>query len=75
MLVLYDGSVHAQKALAITAQLAQAKEDGVVVVLLGETDEAVRDLRREATAWLADRGVIATYRWLSSVDAAKLCGS
>jgi nucleotide-binding universal stress UspA family protein len=73
MLVLYDGSRVAQQALAVAAQLAQTKEDSVIVLLLADTMEAAETLREKASEWLGDRGMAVRYRWLSKADAPKLC--
>jgi nucleotide-binding universal stress UspA family protein len=73
VLVIYDGSTVARKALAATAQLLQGRTDGHITVLIvtGEADRAP-ELQQAAAAQLAARGLEARYIWHSELSAQRL---
>jgi len=70
VLVIYDGSTVAKKALAATAQLLRGRTDGPITVLIvtGEADQ-VPELQQETAAQLAAQGLEARYTWHSEVSA------
>lgn len=73
VLVIYDGSTVAKKALAATAQLLRGRTDGPITVLIvtGEADQ-VPELQQETAAQLAAQGLEAGYTWHSEVSAQAL---
>lgn len=73
MLVLYDGSRAAHKALVAAVQLARRRGGHLVILLLAEDRETAQSLQEAISEWLAERGLEACYRWLSKLGAARLC--
>ncbi|NOZ29507.1 MAG: universal stress protein [Chloroflexi bacterium] len=71
MVVLYDGSPSAQRALETAASLAHGKEPPVVYIL-ADDQEQMRQLQARASAWLQEREIAARYRWLTSADLPQL---
>lgn len=70
LLLLYDGSAVARKALRATAQLVQGRKNGHISVLLVATDPGqVQSLQQEVAAELAGWGLEAHYTWHSQVTA------
>lgn len=73
VVVLYDGSRMAQRALAAATQLVRGSEGYLTLLLLADGPDAAQSLQMEAADWLQERGLKARYRWLSKADAARLC--
>lgn len=70
LLLLYDGSTVALKALRAAAQLMQGRKNGHISVLLVAADPGqVQGLQQEVAAELAGRGLEARYTWHSQVTA------
>jgi nucleotide-binding universal stress UspA family protein len=59
--VIYDGSPASARALRLAAQLAQAEDAAVTILLAASEPPAVRRLRAEADALLADTKLTAHY--------------
>ena len=73
LLLLYDGSAVAQKALQATAQLMRNRTNGHISVLLLAADPGqVQSLQQEVAAELAKWGVEARYTWHSEISAQQL---
>ena len=66
VLVAYDGSETAQKALSLATLLRQ--NEPLDVLILADGPEAARALRDQAAQWLEQRGVEATFRQLVGAD-------
>lgn len=73
VLVLYDSSSTAQRALAAAIQLVRGKEGSVTILILADGPDAAQSLQTEVAAWLRERGLEARYRWLSKADVPRLC--
>ena len=71
VLVVYDGSPLADKALAVASVLARFEEGPVTVVLLEDSSEA-RELRERAVAQLRDQEVRARYLALNRSNVPQL---
>lgn len=70
LLLLYDGSAVALKALRAAAQLMQGRKNGHISVLLVAADPGqVQGLQQQVAAELAGRGLEARYTWHSQVTA------
>lgn len=70
LLLLYDGSAIARKALRAAAQLMQGRKNGHISVLLVAADSGrVQGLQQEVAAELAGWGLEARYTWHSHVTA------
>ncbi len=67
--VVYDGSTASARALRLAAPLAQAKGQGVTVLLAAVEPSLARRLRSEADALLAGTKVTAQYPGLPRLDA------
>ncbi|MEZ4680266.1 MAG: universal stress protein [Caldilineaceae bacterium] len=73
IVVAFDGSPAAIRALDLATQLTQAAEDvPLVVILIGEEPERADDLRRAAAAWLHQRGTRARFQWLARANVSRL---
>lgn len=70
VLVAYDGSETAQKALSLATLLRQ--NEPLDVLILADGPEAARALRDQAAQWLEQRGVEATFRQLVGADVGTL---
>jgi nucleotide-binding universal stress UspA family protein len=81
VIVAYDGSKGAEKALAAAARIAAAlKRTGIAepwpnltVLALGATEDAARKAEKKAKAWLAREGVEAAARRLIGAGPAEVC--
>lgn len=72
MLVVYDGSPLAQKALAAAAALVQGEDGDLTVLVLADEPDMAHRLQRQAAEWLQGRGVQADYRLLTESSVARL---
>jgi len=73
VLVLYDGSIITQRALAAAVRLVQERGGHLVLLLLAGSRDAAQSLQADVARWLGERGVEAHYHWLSRADVAGLC--
>jgi len=71
-IVIYDGSPAAGRALAAAVFLAGLIDQGLTVLVLADDPDDARLLESEATAWLAERGLAARYRQLTTARAPHL---
>lgn len=72
ILVVYDGSALAQKALAAATRLVRGRNEYLTVVILAERPEAAQELQTRVTGWLRQRELAARYRWLVGANLQKL---
>lgn len=72
VVVAYDGSETAQKALSLAALLRRNENEPLGVLILADGPEAARALQDRATRWLEQRGVRASFRRLVGADAGTL---
>lgn len=72
VLVVYDGSEVAQRALTTAASLIQAQEGFLSVAIIAANHEEARGLQIEAALWLRSRDLQARYRWLFKIDEASV---
>jgi hypothetical protein len=72
VLIAYDGSEAAQKALSLALLLRQDENEPLDVLILADGPEAARALRDQAAQWLEQRGVEATFRQLVGADVGTL---
>ena len=72
LLVFYDGSASAQKALAAAARLGQHRAGQLTVVVLAAEAAAAERLQAEAEAHLQSQGLAARYLWQFGPDVRKL---
>jgi nucleotide-binding universal stress UspA family protein len=74
VLVAYDGSPATRRALAMAVRLLQTVEQAerlplTVLILAGEEALETRQrLEQEVITWLQQRGLQASYRWLTGAD-------
>jgi nucleotide-binding universal stress UspA family protein len=68
VLIVYDGSPAAQRALAAATQLLRAVERQLTVLTLAADEEAARAVEARAARWLKNEGLEAHFRWLSHAD-------
>ncbi|MEZ4711786.1 MAG: universal stress protein [Caldilineaceae bacterium] len=72
LIVVYDGSDAAQRALALATQLTQADNMPLLVVLVSDEQDDARALRHAVASWLHQRGQLARYRWLARAQMGRL---
>lgn len=72
VLLVYDGSVAAQKGLVIATEFVEDEQRQVTVLVLGEDGEATQSYEQEAMAWLKSRGIEADYLRQVGLDAEKV---
>ena len=72
VLVVYDGSQVAQRALTTAANLILGQEGFLSVAIIAADHEEARRLQIEAAMWLRSRDLQARYRWLFEVDEEKV---
>jgi nucleotide-binding universal stress UspA family protein len=72
VLVVYDGSQVAQRALTTAANLILGQEGFLTVAIIAADHEEARRLQIEAAIWLRSRDLQARYRWLFEVDEEKV---
>lgn len=72
VLVFYDGSAVAQKALVTAAQLMQNREGQLTVVVLVDDPQAVHRLQQEAKTWLDQYRGPSRYLWQRNLNLTKL---
>jgi nucleotide-binding universal stress UspA family protein len=68
VLVIYDGSEAAQRALTTAAYLAEMNKSHLVVFALIDESITTQHLEEEITNWLRDRRLTAHYHWLTRAD-------
>ena len=68
ILVVYDGSTIAQKALSAAIRLVRGKNGYLTVLILADGPDAARELQTNVAKWLRERGLEARYRWLIGAD-------
>jgi len=72
VLVTYDGSPTAQKALMIAARLARPQAGSLTVLVISETEARAQRLQTEATDSPYGQVVKVRYRWLTDATCATL---
>jgi nucleotide-binding universal stress UspA family protein len=68
ILVVYDGSTLAQKALAAAIRLVRGKNGYLTVLILADGPDTAQALQTNVTKWLWERELEARYRWLVGAD-------
>jgi nucleotide-binding universal stress UspA family protein len=68
ILVVYDGSALAQKALAAASRLVRGKNGYLTVLILADEPDAAWELQTNVAKWLRERELEARYRWLIGAD-------
>jgi nucleotide-binding universal stress UspA family protein len=68
ILVIYDGSETARRALTMAAGLVERQKGYLTVAILSTGHERAKDLQIEVGLWLRSRGMQARYRWLLEAD-------
>jgi nucleotide-binding universal stress UspA family protein len=66
LLVVYDGSPAAWRALAAAASLARDPKQPLTVFILADRADVAQEWQMEITTWLRARGLSARYRWQPS---------
>lgn len=72
VLVVYDGSEIAQRALTTAADLVQSQKGFLSVAIIAGDHENARRIQIEVALWLRSRDLQARYRWLFEVDEDKV---
>jgi nucleotide-binding universal stress UspA family protein len=67
VLVVYDGSPAARRALAAAVHLLRAGEELLTVLVLAEDEESAETLQARAEGWLGDRQLHARFQRLTDV--------
>jgi nucleotide-binding universal stress UspA family protein len=73
VIVLYDGSRVARRALAAAVRLVQERGGDLLLLLLADRQDTAREVQADAAQWLKERGLEARYRWLPRADVRALC--
>jgi nucleotide-binding universal stress UspA family protein len=71
VLIVYDGSALAQKALAAAADLVE-RDGSLTVLVLADDLDVAQHLTGQAAEWLEERGVEAVFRSLTESSARRL---
>jgi nucleotide-binding universal stress UspA family protein len=72
VMVVYDGSPTAYKALDASTHLVRGKNGYLTILILADEPGTARSLQAEVTEWLRKRGMEARYRWLVGIDVTRL---
>jgi nucleotide-binding universal stress UspA family protein len=64
LLLLYDGSPPAQKAMSVAAALVRGEDRHLIVFVLAESQEQAGQVKQQVSQWLQGRGLVARYRLL-----------
>lgn len=72
VVVVYDGSVAAQKALAVAAYLIREQNGYLRVLTLAEESDEAHHLSQQVDTWLQAQDLTAHYRWLDSARLSRL---
>jgi nucleotide-binding universal stress UspA family protein len=68
VLVLYDGSQVAQRALTTATDMVKGQRGFLTVAIIADDQEDAKNLQMEVAMWLRSRDLKARYRWLFVVD-------
>ena len=66
--VLHDGSEGANRSLASAAQLPQAKDGGLTVLIVRDSDKAAERTQSEISEWAKTQGLRVGFRRLAAAD-------
>lgn len=72
VVVVYDGSVAAQRALAVAAYLVQEQNSYLRVLTLARGSDEAHHLAQQVDTWLQAQDLTAHYRWLDSARLSRL---
>lgn len=72
LVITYDGSPSAVRALAAAATLAQPNDTNLIVLIMADDPDHAPGLAEEASEWLERRVVHAEYRYLPPDDGSNL---
>ncbi|MBM4429906.1 MAG: universal stress protein [Chloroflexi bacterium] len=72
LLLLYDGSPSAQKAVAVAAGLVRGEDRHLIVFILTDSPEQAQGLKQQVSQWLQERGLVARYRLVPGVSVGRL---
>ena len=72
VLVVYDGSLLAQRALAITTALLRHEDTPLTLLLLTDNIKHAQRLQAQADTWVRAQGLVASYRLLVESNVSKL---
>jgi nucleotide-binding universal stress UspA family protein len=72
VLVVYDGSPLAQKALAAADALVEEEKGHLTVLILADGADTAHRLQKQAAGWLQERGVEVRYRLLTKLSVPRL---
>jgi nucleotide-binding universal stress UspA family protein len=72
VLVLYDGSEVAQRALTTAVNMILGQEGFLSVAIIASNHDEARDLQFDVAVWLRSRDLQARYRWLLKADVEKV---
>ena len=68
VVVVYDGSPTAHRALDASTHLVRGKNGYLTVLILADEPGMAKSLQTDVAEWLRERGMEARYRWLVGVD-------
>jgi nucleotide-binding universal stress UspA family protein len=66
--IVYDGSIHAQKAIGMGVDLLRYQEGYLVIIIRAEDLTTARRLQSEISDWVRQHNLHSHYRWLISED-------
>jgi nucleotide-binding universal stress UspA family protein len=72
VVVTYDGTPTARKALRLAAHLAHEQAGNLTVLIVADVPDAAERLRAEVCDWLRGRGLSVRYQWLPDASGATL---
>ncbi len=72
VVMTYDGSSTARRAMAMAERLAQESGGYLTVLILAHTPEAAQRLQTQTTDWLHGRELVVRHRWLINAGVATL---
>lgn len=72
LLLLYDGSPPAQKALAVAAGLVRGEDRHLILFILADNAEQAQGLKQQVSRWLQEHGLMARYRLVLGASLGRL---
>jgi nucleotide-binding universal stress UspA family protein len=72
ILVAYDGSEVARRALSAAIELTRGRDGELTILILADEADMAQDLQAQVSQWLRARGLQARYRWLIGATVGKL---
>ncbi|MCX6049060.1 MAG: universal stress protein [Chloroflexi bacterium] len=72
VVVVYDNSAAAQRALNLAARLVQEREGHLSVILLNNSADAAQQAEQQVRVWLQAHALTAHFHWLTATNSIRL---